>query len=60
MAASQSLKYFTSPKLLKELESALIGKYGSLPKYYQIVLEVKGVDRMELSSKILIMEEIVP
>jgi hypothetical protein len=59
-AASQSLKYFTSPKLLKELESALIGKYGSLPKYYQIVLEVKGVDRMELSSKILIMEEIVP
>ncbi|MEQ8217044.1 MAG: hypothetical protein RH981_02335 [Arenibacter sp.] len=59
-AASQSLKYFTSPKLLKELESALIGKYGSLPKYYQIVLEVKGVDRMELSSKIIIMEEIVP
>ena len=59
-AASQSLKYFTSPKLLNELESALIKKYGSLPKYYQIVLEVKGVDRMELSSKILIMEEIVP
>lgn len=59
-AASQSLKYFTSPKLLKELESALIEKYGSLPKYYQIVLEVKGVDRMELSSKIIIMEEIVP
>ncbi|GBF21790.1 MULTISPECIES: hypothetical protein [Arenibacter] len=59
-AASQSLKYFTSPKLLKELESALIEKYGSLPKYYQIVLEVKGVDRMELSSKIILMEEIVP
>lgn len=59
-AASQSLKYFTSPKLLMELESALIKKYGKLPKYYQILLEVKGVDRMELSSKILVMEEIVP
>jgi hypothetical protein len=59
-AASQSLKYFTSPKLLKELESAMIEKFGSLPKYYQILLEVKGVDRMELSSKIIIMEEIVP
>ena len=59
-AASQSLKYFTSPKLLMELESALIKKYGKLPKYYQIVLEVKGVDRMELSSKILIMQEIAP
>jgi hypothetical protein len=55
-AASQSLKYFTSPKLLNELESALIQKYGSLPKYYQILVEVKGVDRMELSSKILVME----
>lgn len=59
-AASQSLKYFTSPKLLKELESALLKKYGSLPTYYQILLEVKGVDRMELSSEILILEEIIP
>ncbi len=59
-AASQSLKYFTSPKLHKELESALIKKYGKLPQYYQIVLEVKGVDRMELSSKILIVEEFAP
>ncbi|MCM4152084.1 hypothetical protein DHD05_10820 [Arenibacter sp. N53] len=57
-AASQSLKYFTSPKLLNELEEGLKEKFGVLPKYYQVLLEVKGIDRMELSSKILIMEKI--
>tara|TARA_R110000868_G_scaffold214642_1_gene464731 strand:- start:578 stop:1780 length:1203 start_codon:yes stop_codon:yes gene_type:complete len=57
-AASQSLKYFTSPKLLNELEKGLKEKFGELPKYYQVLLEVKGIDRMELSSKILIMEKI--
>lgn len=57
-AASQSLKYFTSPKLLDQLEMGLLEKFGDLPKYYQILVEVKGLDRMELSSKILIMEKI--
>lgn len=57
-AASQSLKYFTSPKLLNELEEGLKDKFGELPNYYQVLLEVKGIDRMELSSKILIMEKI--
>ncbi|MEM9142508.1 MAG: hypothetical protein AAGA86_05930 [Bacteroidota bacterium] len=51
--ATQSIKYFTDPVLLQELEAAMYSKFGKVPEYYEVLLEVSGVDRMELSSKII-------
>ncbi len=56
--ATQSLKNFTDAKLLLELESKLKAEFGTLPKYYEVFFEVNGVDRMELSSKILHMNNL--
>lgn len=50
---SQSLKNFTDQEHLKKLEQAMIDKFGSLPEYYEMLFEVSGIDRMELSTKIL-------
>lgn len=55
---SESLKYFTDYKLAQQLEDALINKYGEVPDNFKILLEVNGIDRMELSSKILHLERI--
>lgn len=56
--ATQSLKNFTDAKLLSELEAQLRTKFGDLPEFYEIFFEVNGVDRMELSSKVLYMHEL--
>ncbi len=56
--ATQSLKNFTEPKLLEGLETELRSKFGHLPKYYEAFFEVNGIDRMELSSKILYLHEL--
>ncbi|WP_299547397.1 hypothetical protein [Seonamhaeicola sp.] len=51
--ASQSLKYFTDGSLLTELEDQMLAKFGAIPQYYEILFEVKGIDRMELNPTIL-------
>lgn len=51
--ASQSLKYFTDDTLLENLETRMISKFGSIPAYYEVLFEVKGIDRMELTPTIL-------
>ncbi|WP_299530653.1 hypothetical protein [Ulvibacterium sp.] len=56
--ATQSLKNFTEAKLLQGLEAALQSKFGYLPEYYEVFFEVNGIDRMELSSKILYMHKL--
>ncbi|GAA4235553.1 hypothetical protein GCM10022291_17770 [Postechiella marina] len=56
--ASQSLKHFTDLKLAKDLENTMLEKFGKIPENYKILFEVSGVDRMELNSKILHLEEI--
>jgi len=56
--ATQSLKNFTDVKLLTEMEAQLKLKFGSLPKYYEVFFEVNGIDRMELSSKILYLNKL--
>ncbi len=58
--ASQSLKHFTDYELAVELEKAMKDKFGEIPKYYKILFEVSGIDRMELSSKIIHLEKIDP
>ncbi|NMH87532.1 hypothetical protein [Flavivirga algicola] len=56
--ASQSFKHFTDYELAIELEKAMKNKFGEIPKYYKVLFEVSGIDRMELSSKIIHLEKI--
>lgn len=55
--ASQSLKYFTDENLLQELETQMLTKFGKVPSYYEVLFEVKGIDRMELNPTILAINE---
>ncbi|MBU3026478.1 MULTISPECIES: hypothetical protein [Zobellia] len=51
--ASQSLKNFTNPVLIQRLEARMKADLGEIPRFFEVFMEVSGIDRMELSSKIL-------
>ena len=51
--ASQSLKNFTDPLLLQQLEQEMKNELGEVPPYFEVLFEVSGIDRMELNTKIL-------
>ena len=57
-AASQSLKNFTDPVLLGQLEQEMKSKFGKVPKYFEVLFEVAGIDRMELNTKVLHLHEV--
>ncbi|MGC6432393.1 MAG: hypothetical protein ACON5F_15215 [Jejuia sp.] len=56
--ASQSLKTFTDYKLALDIQNQLKETFGEIPDSYKILLEVSGIDRMELNSKIIHLEKI--
>jgi hypothetical protein len=39
--------------LLESLKAEMIKTLGEIPEYYEVLLEVNGVDKMELTPKIL-------
>lgn len=51
--ATQSLKCFTDVRLLETVKAEMVKTLGEVPEYYEVLLEVNGVDRMELTPKIL-------
>lgn len=51
--ATQSLKCFTDARLLETVKAEMVKTLGEVPEYYEVLLEVNGVDRMELTPKIL-------
>jgi hypothetical protein len=57
-AASQSLKNFTDPESLFQLEESMASKFGEVPNHFEILFEVSGMDRTELDTKVLYMNEI--
>lgn len=57
-AASQSLKNFTDPESLVQLEKSMKSKFGKVPDNFEILFEVSGIDRTELDTKVLYMNEI--
>lgn len=57
-ASSQSLKNFTDPGSLIQLEELMISKFGEVPNHFEILFEVSGIDRTELDTKVLYMNEI--
>ncbi|MGF1558780.1 MAG: hypothetical protein ACFCUL_06800 [Flavobacteriaceae bacterium] len=57
--ASQSFKNFSDPVLVQELENRMLDEFGQVPNYFEVFFEVNGVERMELSSKILSISELI-
>lgn len=57
-ATSQSLKNFTDPESLIQLEESMVTKFGKVPNNFEILFEVSGIDRTELDTKVLYMNEI--
>lgn len=51
--ATESLKIFTDRNLAASLEKEMGEKLGRVPKYYEVLIEVSGLDRMELKSKVV-------
>jgi len=56
--ASQSLKLLTDPILLKQLEDRLKEEFETIPAYFEVLIEVNGIDRTELTSQILYVNRI--
>jgi len=56
--ASQSLKMLTDPVLLQQLEDRLKEEFETIPPYFEVLLEVNGIDRTELTSQILHVNQI--
>jgi hypothetical protein len=56
--ASQSLKMLTDPVLLQQLEERLQQEFETIPPYFEVLLEVNGIDRTELTSQILYVNQI--
>ena len=57
-AASQSLKNFTDPELIANLENQMKQQFNEVPEYFEVLFEVSGLDRTELNTKVVIMNEI--
>ena len=56
--ASLSVKYFTDKTAIEKLENALQEKYGYLPTYFEALFEVNGLDRMEIGTEIIHLNEL--
>ncbi len=56
--ASQSLKMLTDPTLLSQLEDRLKEEFDIVPPYFEVLIEVSGIDRTELTPEILYVNKI--
>ncbi|WP_154856718.1 hypothetical protein [Cyclobacterium xiamenense] len=51
--ATQSLKNFTDTSLRQAIKSEIAGQLGEVPPYFEVLFEVSGIDRTELSTKLI-------
>ncbi|MCC5935754.1 MAG: winged helix-turn-helix domain-containing protein [Lunatimonas sp.] len=56
--ATQSLKIFTDSQLALDLEEEMKTAWGAVPKYYEVLIEVSGLDRMELTSRVVYLHSV--
>lgn len=57
-AASESLRNFTTTSKLAEMEAILKAKFGYIPPYFELLIEVHGVDRIGFETKVLYVHEV--
>lgn len=58
LGAPEIADYLTSPSKRAELEHLFMSKYGGIPKYFEILFKVTGIDKTAYSSEILICNKI--
>ncbi|MDN3687274.1 hypothetical protein [Cyclobacterium jeungdonense] len=51
--ATQSLKNFTDAALRESIEGEIADQLGEVPPYFEVLFEVSGIDRTELSTKLI-------
>ncbi|WP_375584297.1 hypothetical protein [Cyclobacterium xiamenense] len=51
--ATQSLKNFTDSSLRLSIEKEIAARLGEVPAYFEVLFEVSGIDRTELSTKLI-------
>ncbi|SHM63444.1 hypothetical protein SAMN04488057_102408 [Cyclobacterium lianum] len=51
--ATQSLKNFTDASLRQSIEAEIAEQLGEVPPYFEVLFEVSGIDRTELSTKLI-------
>lgn len=59
-AIASAVDYLFDANSLKELEMLFNDKLGYLPKYYDIVFESSGFERMAYKTSIVFLDEIIP
>lgn len=57
-ATSESLRNFTTPSKLAKMEEYIRAQLGYVPPYFEIFIEVNGIDRIGFEAKILHVREI--
>ncbi len=58
-SVTQSLKCFTDKKLSDQISAHMSKKWNKVPDQYEVLLEVKALDRTDLDSKILLTNTLV-
>lgn len=51
--ATQSLKNFTDAALRQSIEAEIAARLGEVPAYFEVLFEVSGIDRTELSTQLI-------
>lgn len=57
-AASEALRTLTIATKMAELENYMISELGHVPDYFEMLIEVNGVDRIGFESKVKYLKEI--
>lgn len=57
-AASESLRSFTMESKISEMEDYMKNQLGYIPNYFEMLIEVNGVDRIGFEGRVLIFNEV--
>lgn len=56
--ATQAIKDLSTQSTLTNIENQMLEKLGHIPMYFEIILEVTGLDRIGFSSKVVLVSEL--
>ena len=57
-AASQAFKTFTDETESQRMEALMTEQFGTIPRYFEVLIEVAGVDRVGFETEVTYMREI--
>jgi hypothetical protein len=60
LGAPEIANYLTLPETRKDLEQRMVNKFHRVPKYFEILFRVTGIDKTAYNTEILVFNEIKP